>query len=113
MVDINKLLQTIQKIESNGVHNALGDKGRALGSFQFHPEAFWDWSDKPRSGMTWDEWFWDTAKNFFKDLYQEFPSMPPEEAAVVYHQHCIIMRAQSGDMTKDDYADRFLKEWNK
>ena len=112
MVDLDKLVQAIRKIESNGVTNAIGDSGQALGAFQMHPAAFWEWSGEPEEGMTWDEWFADAVHYFFEKLFEKFPDMPADEAAVVYHRHCLIMRATPEDFAADDYKDRFDKVWN-
>lgn len=110
-MDVEAVAHTILLIESNGAQNALGDSGRALGPFQFHPEAFWEWADRPTRGMTWNQWFHQAIERFIENMIQAYPDIKPREIAVVFHRHCYIRRAAAEDYTLDDYAARFDKEW--
>jgi hypothetical protein len=105
--DVDNIVKAIAKIESNGVKNALGDGGQALGAYQFHPAAFFKWALQPTLNCTWDDWFNATICRFLRLLCVKFPDMPPTEAAVVYHRHCYIRRADTADYIIDDYSKRF------
>ena len=111
-IDIQRVAQAIREIESGdkGV-TALGDSGCALGQFQFHPEAFYDWCTRPRPGETWEDWFQDTIEHFIDAMANTFLDIQPDEIAVVFHQHCYIRRASLADWSKDDYAMRFRKAY--
>jgi hypothetical protein len=112
MIDVARTIRVIRQIETGGrPWGEPGDAGQALGPFQFHPAAFWDWSEQPKEGTTWDAWFTATIRTFLLDLIAAFPEMTPVECAVVYHQHCYIVRPKPEDMTKDDYAERFKAAW--
>ena len=107
MIDPKAVCHAIMMVESNGQHNALGDEGRALGPFQFHPEAFWDWMLRPEPGCTWADWFYRAALRFVVSMYNRYPDIEAREIAVVFHQHCYVRRATEHDFIADDYATRF------
>jgi hypothetical protein len=104
--------EALLQIESGGNQAALGDLGRALGPWQFHPEAFWDWAVDPRRGETWISWFRRAAENFLDTWQREFAGTA-EEAAVVYHRHCALVRASAADYAADDYLHRFRAAYAK
>jgi hypothetical protein len=73
---------------------------------QFHPEAMWDWAPTPRGGETWASWFRRAAVNFLDTWQREF-SGTADEAAVVFHRHCALVRASAQDYAADTYLTRF------
>jgi len=108
---LRKIVRCIRRIEFGDGARYVGDAGRAIGPFQYHPEAFWDWADKPTAGSTWETWFTETLMGFLRELFEAYPMMPPEEAAIVFHRHHYITRMKPGDVTADNYLDRFLHAW--
>jgi hypothetical protein len=101
-----KVADALTKIETGGKADALGDCGRALGPLQFHPEAFWDWCVEPEGGERWDSWFRRAALNFLNAWQRRFNG-PAEEAAIVFHRHCALVRASAQDYAADNYLTRF------
>jgi hypothetical protein len=108
--DPAKVAAALTKVESGGALLREGDSGRALGQLQFHPEAFWDWAPEPRGGETWVSWFERAAINFLDTWQREFAGTA-EEAAVVYHRHCALVRASAADYAADDYRERFERAY--
>lgn len=108
-MNISKTIQAIAIVEShdNPYPPATGDSGQAIGRFQFHPGAFWDWSEKPTLSMTWDDWFLSAITKFLNTLSRAYPDMGEREAAVIFHQHCYVRRASAEDFAADDYVERF------
>ncbi len=110
-LQIRKIVRVLRVVEFGDGHKYEGDGGRAIGPWQYHPAAFWDWADKPTPGATWEQWFHDTCYSFLTDLFAAFPSMAPEEAAIVFHRYHYLRRMAPGDTTKDNYFKDFQHAW--
>lgn len=113
MIDVARIAAAIRMIESNGVDNAIGDDGQALGPYQQHPAFFWQWADRPSVTTKWADWFHQATTTFLSLWADTYPTGGPIEAAIVYHRHGFIRPADPTDYTADDYAHRFTVAYSK
>lgn len=96
-------------VESNDNPNApLGDAGRALGRWQWHPDAVWGWAVRlsvvPTLNETWDSFLYRLLLRHY--VFHSQQGLTDVQCAMAFHEGHIV---KEGDVDWDTgYAARFI-----
>lgn len=103
VTDAERWAEAIFTIESGGVANAMGDRGRALGPGQMHPAFFHEYAPAPHLGETWADWFRAAAIAF----YEREVKVTADPVVLAMRYHLGHFAARSDSEWDNSYAARF------